>query len=227
MKKIFIILFLILAAAIARAEMLYQIDLIVFKQITQDVLNSESWIPEFKYPSFKISASRLWQPELLPPEGNTALQSIEDQLKSNHYEILLKQSWIQAVTSPQSAKIIKLKGGVIYDTQGQIIERITEKAPELTEKIENSIDLSNNPVSYFDELTGMIKISKQNFFDIDLRLYLQVPTSITRPPEMIFYQGQPIALQTFTLMEKRRTPKNQLNYLDHPLFGALIKITKL
>jgi hypothetical protein len=136
-------------------------------------------------------------PEFDPVLG---LQKEADKLKQqDDYKIILHTSWQQNVTSLRDAKWIRIYGGQPYDAQGQPIQPDDNRLP-----------------TYW-ELNGKIKISKSNFFDIYTDLYLTIPTGS---------QNNIIPLRTFIMQQHRRTKLNQLNYLDHPLFGVLIKISK-
>ncbi|MGD9108578.1 MAG: CsiV family protein [Gammaproteobacteria bacterium] len=112
------------------------------------------------------------------------------------YKILLHTSWLQNIND---TKWIHIYGGQPYDAKGQPIQPDDNRMP-----------------TYW-ELNGKIKITKATFFDIYTDLHLTIPTS----------DGKNIVpLRTFSLQQHRRTKLNQLNYLDHPLFGTLIKISK-
>jgi len=133
-------------------------------------------------------------------DQNLGLQKEADKLKQQeNYKIILHTSWQQNITSLRQAKWIHIYGGQPYDAQGQVIQPDDNRLP-----------------TYW-KLNGKIKISKSNFFDIYTNLYLTIPTAS---------RDNIISLRTFILQQHRRTKLNQLNYLDHPLFGVLIKISK-
>lgn len=111
------------------------------------------------------------------------------------YKILLHTSWMQNINN---SKWIHVYGGQPYDAKGQPIQPDDNRMP-----------------TYW-ELNGKIKLAKNTFFDIYTNLYLTIPTSNGK---------NIIPLRTFSLRQHRRTKLNQLNYLDHPLFGVLIKIS--
>lgn len=136
-----------------------------------------------------------------PPFSQTlGLQSEATSLQQQpDYKIILHTSWQQKITSSRHAKWLHIYGGQPYDVQGKPIQPDDNRLP-----------------TYW-ELNGKLKISKDNFFDIYANLYLTIPTENTE---------NLVPLRTFILQEHRRTKLNQLNYLDHPLFGALIKISK-
>ena len=176
---------------LAFAGKLYQIDLIVFKHITNEGLRSENWSDEFIRPSLgrtielaESDVSLMFYHRL--SAHKTGLQTERNLLeKRSDYQILFHTSWIQPMTTPQYAKWIHISGGEMYD--------------------------QNLP-----ELDGKIRIGQERFFDINAQLYLSLPRSTRWKSDG--------SLRTFTLIENRRTALNKLNYLDHPLFGALIQI---
>jgi len=128
------------------------------------------------------------------------LQKEANKLKQqDNYKIILHTSWKQNMTSKRYAKWIRIYGGQPYDAKGQMIQ------PD------------DNRIPTYWKLNGKIKISKSSFFDIYTDLYLTLPTPSS---------DNLIPLQTFIMQQHRRTKLNQLNYLDHPLFGVLIKISK-
>lgn len=73
-----------------------------------------------------------------------------------------------------------------------------------------------------------LKSAKINFFDIYTKLYLTIPQTQIKNIQLqqIIRNQKLVPLRTFIMQQHRRTRLNQLNYLDHPLFGVLIKITK-
>lgn len=150
-------------------------------------------------------SNTLLQPSLknsIYPEFNPALglQKEAKKIKQQpNYKIILHTSWQQNITAKRYAEWIHIYGGQPYNSQGQPIQP------------------NDNRLPTYWELNGKIKISKSNFFDVYTDLYLTLPTE---------NQNNIIPLHTFTMQQHRRTKLNQLNYLDHPLFGVLIKISK-
>jgi hypothetical protein len=127
------------------------------------------------------------------------LQQEAKKLQQNSkYQIVLHTSWTQTISTPRQAKWIHIYGGQPYNAQGKPIPNNSNERP-----------------TYW-QLNGKIKINKLHFFDIYTKLYLTIPEA---------GNYHPIPLRTFCLIQHRRTRSNQLNYLDHPMFGVLIKIT--
>jgi hypothetical protein len=181
----------------------YQINMIVFTHITSQALQSERWANELRIPSLKNVA----EPTLLL-DNQMGLQKETDALsKTNGYQIIYQQSWAQ----PMNNKWIHIVGGQAYDKNGK-----PTYPPE------------GSPPAFW-QLNGRIKITKATFFNIYTQLYLTMPESIFGGDTDQDAVGsfQPIPLTTFTLFHTRHTKLNELNYLDHPLFGVLIQITPM
>lgn len=132
------------------------------------------------------------------PTSKLELTSEANKLSAqSDYKILLHTSWLQNINDQ---KWIHIYGGQTYDAKGQPIR------PD------------DNRIPTYWELNGKMKINKvATFFDIYTDLYLTIPTSDDK---------NIVPLRTFILQQHQRTKLNQLTYLDHPLFGVLIKISK-
>lgn len=68
------------------------------------------------------------------------------------------------------------------------------------------------------QLEGKLKLSQHSFFNANTALLLTEPASAL--PASSGISGS----QSFLLTDKRRLQANELNYMDHPLFGVLLKI---
>lgn len=89
--------------------------------------------------------------------------------------------------------------------------------------------MSQYPNARFWELNGKVRVSRTPYLTINTKLYLTLPESVlgSGSDQGSIGNFQPIPLITFTINENRRTKYNELNYFDHPVFGALVKITKV
>jgi hypothetical protein len=245
MKKILQISLLLICclgtAFAANEDKLYQVDLIVFTHITKPALQSEYWpnvllkpnltnaieLNQVKEKTINTSPddnsnnqSAINSLYVLLPDNMLGLTKKIDKLQNDKgYQVILHISWQQPIGNPKQAKWIHIYGGQAYDETGQPIQ---PAQPE--DQTEQQIP---QPTPAFWQLNGKIKIGKIKFFDIYTQFYLTMPQStvgkeVDTKPAGNF---QPVPLQTFKLIQHQRTRANKLNYLDHPLFGALIKIS--
>ena len=70
----------------------------------------------------------------------------------------------------------------------------------------------------------MIKLSRDDFINLKTNLILSESNN-NLPSDLI--NDSNATVQMYELKELRRLKPNELNYLDHPLFGVLIKIIPL
>jgi hypothetical protein len=172
------------------------------------------------------------------PEDQLGLQKEAAKLQNQPgYQIILHTSWIQPINNFRQEKWLHIYGGQTYDAAGQPIANNQTADNQITnnQTADNQTVTDDNTPATPDiqpaywQLNGKIKLSKDRYFDIRSNLYLTLPETIfgINPDTQQIGLFQPIPLMTFTLNEHRRTRINQINYLDHPLFGALIQITKI
>ncbi len=202
----------------ATANHLYQINLIVFTQINSKALNSEYWPDRLYQPKLKntivlttpssTTQNTLSQAYQLLPKNKFGLPvELHRLTKNSDYQVILHQSWVQPIYNHHQAKWIHIYGGQGYDANGQS----TPQHPK------------------YQQLNGKIKISKSNFFNINTQLYLTLPENIfgTSSFNDATDNFRSIPLRSIKFFENRRTKIKELNYLDHPLVGALIQILPL
>ncbi len=229
MKKIILtLLFLAFISQSVFAAKLYQVNIIVFSHITSSALSSETWPNKLINPNVNGTIDLLGQQNIgayqLLSNDQFGLQNELNKLNSDSkYRVLLTMSWTQPMSSSRGAKWIHIYGGQPYDQAGQPINNYA-----LTQTATTSLagDPTQATPAYW-EINGRIKVSFQTFYQIYTRLYLTEPESLMtgsgdKNPAGNF---QPTPLITFDLNENRHTRLNKLNYIDHPLFGVLIKIT--
>ncbi len=234
-KKLFILFLILFSVSViadtAPTNKLYQVNLIVFSHITSDALHSENWPNQLLTPDLRGSINLFTQSTVgsyqLLPEKQSGLSKELNQLKGNSdYHILLARSWVQPMPSLKYAKWIQIYAGQPYDKAGQPMNDHTPL--QIAENQENAAfpDMLQEKPAYW-ELNGKIKVGFQTFYQAYLQLYLTEPESIIGGPANsdTIVNFQTIPLQTFYLQENRHTRLNEVNYIDHPLFGAIINIT--
>lgn len=215
MKKFILLTLLTLISANSFAAKLYQINVIVFSHMTPNALASENWENRLIKPDLRGAVDllqlRSFNNYQLLPDSQFGLQKELATLKNQpDYHVLMSLSWTQLMTSAKDAKWIQIYGGLPYDQTGQpMSDHSAQVSPRLW------------------EFNGKIKISFQTFYQIYTRLYLTEPESIIGGSTDSGPIGnfQPIPLRTFYLAENRHTRLNELNYIDHPLFGMVVNVT--
>lgn len=279
MKKILFFVFLSLififpidcSANANSDEQWYQLELIVFSQITPKALTSEQWtMPspltlsaktiELSYPApptptgemnsntadaatapatppLVTTATSSANPEpqptpasLMPSEtAQTPKQAVpaieafsaldpthfllnneQQQLYTNNqYQTILHVAWQQPFKKGQQ-ETIHLYGGQAYNSKGDLLTLQPGDA-----------DAANA----IWQLNGTLNIYLNRFFNIHFNLLFAQPAEqLTSLVPDVQFQNIQNGLAYFSLLQTRRLKTNELNYIDHPLYGVLIKI---
>jgi hypothetical protein len=80
-------------------------------------------------------------------------------------------------------------------------------------------------VSANEKLNGTIDVTLGHYFTVNTNLLLTEPTSFLKQIDPTHYFSKwDQSHFTFQLLQKRRMRSDELNYLEHPVFGMLIKI---
>jgi hypothetical protein len=187
----------------------YQVEMIVFSQLSAAGLNAEKWplvppftLPTTPYTSLLPASSMVIAPGAsfnLLPASQFKMTKEQLRLKRNpNYTILLHAAWIQSVPAPGQAKPIYI-----------------------TNQLANNATPGTAPV----DVSGLMTLNVQRFFNAYFNLTFTVPTStisaLTDTSGFTNIQGNSAR---FHLLENRRMRSNELNYIDYPLFGILIEI---
>lgn len=78
------------------------------------------------------------------------------------------------------------------------------------------------------ELSGVMQITLNHYFNVHTNLILSEPTStLAKIANNAYFSQWTQPTFRFQLMQDRRMRSDELNYLEHPLIGVLIKITRV
>lgn len=207
-----LLLMLISSPNFAEDNVYYKVELVVFKQLSKQAWLSEHWpsifplnlSPQIIELEQNLSGSGI---QFYQPLGPTqALLNPQVHRLSTHgaYEVLLHQTWLQPIEHHPVS--IHFHAGKLLDNHGNEIvhqERFNDPA---------------NETMVISELDGALTLSKAHFINAGLQMILAEP-EIQLDPE-----SSQKKVHFFKLTEKRHMRSNELNYFDHPLFGALLKI---
>ncbi len=175
----------------------YTIEVIVFENLALKGWTEERWPDEIELPNTENSVSLS-----TPQKSRLYLKKRKSQLNdvaakvAKNYRILFHQAWSQNAYSPK-------------------------KTP--TVLIESDRSGSSN-------LLGTVKLYKTRFAHVqfDLEVEKRIPSKIREAVA----QNQQVDLEylpthwRFNLVESRKIKPGELHYIDHPLFGILVKIHK-
>ena len=111
--------------------------------------------------------------------------------KSGQYRILHHAAWQQLASLPDEAHPVRL-------TNGKAFSEASPNAPALD---------------------GSLRLSKEQFLQIDLNLLYHYPTATSDPDE------ESAGSDGLLLQVSRKLRSGDLNYIDHPLIGVLAQVT--
>ncbi len=175
----------------------YTIEVIVFENLALKGWTEERWPDEIELPNTDNSVSLN-----TPEKSRLYLKEKNTQLTevadkvAKNYRIIFHQAWSQNAYSPQ-------------------------KTP--TVLIENDRAGGTN-------LLGTVKLYKTRFAHVqfDLELEKRIPSKVREAVA----ENQQVAIEDlpqywrFNVVESRKIKPSELHYIDHPLFGILVKIHK-
>lgn len=227
-KKIFLIALFVFSQSVA-AESWYQIEVIVFDRLSPD-LDGEQWqAQEFNRRDNMIELQQAIHTELVPysilDKNRNRLDGIYRYFKlSSDFRPLYHVSWQQEATERRKSRYVhiqRLDGG---DATPKPVSETEVLAVELEEPA--FIEDIAMPDRIID---GSIRI-RSGFYlhaDIDLSYFTQHPSEnkVLRSSEESFISGfDKIEIK---LKETRKIKLNEIHYFDHPMFGAILQVSRL
>lgn len=185
----------------------YQIELIIFSHINRTTLNTEQW-PQITPIAFNQgSIVQLESPDAfknyhLLTQKNFTLQKEQNELnQQSDYQLLLHQAWRQKVFEPNQAKPVHLVGG-------------------------HQFNLNDNNKRW--QVDGTVTVSVRRYFNVNFNFFFTEPVAqLTKISGSNYFSDIHHGFTYFHLMQSRRMRSGELNYIGHPLYGILIKITRI
>lgn len=177
----------------------YKIEVIVFENLALKGWTEELWASDVELPTIANSSS-LYTPQTAPLYLRKASKGMAGKasiLNKKGYRVIFHEAWTQLAYANKNAKTVAIEGG--------------------------------NP--YGSDLLGTVRLYKTRYahVDIDLTLDRRIPSKVMAA----FADNQGLNTEympkqwRFKLEESRKIKPEQIHYLDHPLFGVLVKIKKL
>lgn len=192
---------------VSETNSLKQVEIIVFSKIQPTGLISEQWemptkMPDVNHAIELVPFDKTRQVNSLPqllPSTYWKLNQISAHLLRSGYAIIFHAAWVQDFSAKFDYPIHLLT----FEEQ------------------------SSNPVT---AMNGTIDITLNRYFNVAIDLLFSEPvynlTSIISSQEIEKnFHNIVNGVAYFQLKQNRRMKSDELNYIDHPLYGILIKIT--
>ncbi len=199
----------------------YKIDVLIFSQLSQQGLLQEDW-PAIKTPPIISSRAIYFD---TPSNGITyhllsnryfSMNGIEKKLKNNpNYNVIMHFVWQQSKVNLARKKIFRIIGGQAYDNQGN---------PANVQLLSPKPSTINQYANW--QVNGTISIFVNRYFNMGFNLQFAEPTqSLKNILPSWNNNNQNGDLSYFNFIQSRRFKSGELNYIDSPLFGVLVKTT--
>lgn len=172
-------------AANASPSRVYEIEVMVFQNIQNELEGNELWTNERINMELK-DIDKAIGVTALPREDSDLMKAHEKLDTDSSYRVLVHKQWIQNADPQSSARLVRL-------------------------------------ASDDGELDGTFKFFISRFLHVNLNLIFLQSES-----KSIFQGAEDDSQQAaYQLRERRRIRSNEIQYFDHPKFGALVQIKQV
>lgn len=207
----------------------YQVELLIFSHINAQGVNSEHW-PVIKDPTINLSRALALNPllendaqnpnqiasyQILPNFNFSLAKSDRKLMNTQGYNVIMHIAWQQELAGPHDAKWVHLFGGAGYDNEGNVIAQDMDGSATYDQAQHWQVD-------------GLIRLDTVRYINTRYNLYFAAPTGeIQDLSNNDNFAEIDTPLIYFKLDQFRRMRSDELNYIGHPLYGILIKVTKV
>lgn len=183
----------------------YQLEVIVFSNVTPSTMASETWSRP-SAPNF----SPVILPEGVEPVAREdfTLNEAQDHLTRGGFRTLLHAAWRLTYAQLNKYTTLPLYGGRLFDEQGNIQQTVTDESYPYQ-------------VGQQWELNGRLQIRMGQYFETRFNTALAIPKTTA---ERFGVKDLDQAYLYLLLNESRKVKSKELNYMDHPVYGLIYKI---
>lgn len=201
MIKILLSCLLLLSSNLAFAKW-YQVEMVVFEHLVADTSGEQ------------------WNSDATPDYGN-AISLETDPNGSNAFKMLPSSRYKLGGVN----KVLKLS------SQYRPVHHVAWQQPELTKSRAKKVHIKNPDA----KIDGTINLRGGHLLhlDVDIAYFVDLltesVTSFTDEEDIVGEGNEEIVMRgTYAQMkETRRIKLNELHYFDHPLFGVVMRVTRL
>lgn len=199
----------------------YQVELLIFAQPGYNQ-NAEAWDSDLR-PNINSQAVEPGSTEAealglrLNNKASDPIAISYGHLRNRGYEVLYHRTWTQPLTSRSQAQPLRIRAGELLTLPPQV--RVTNQSAAQASQMDK-----DGAAQAADAARPLRVYPLDGTITLDIARYLHLRT------ELYYTQPNPSAQQaasylTVDMRQSRRMRGGELHYLDHPLFGLLIKLT--
>lgn len=229
----------------------YEIELIVFEHGGESAQgarwNGEAGLPALPHGVELTRAPLPFAPDIaeetpsgapLHSSGLSAFQLLRDTelrlatamnrlIVSQRYTPLLHVAWRQPVTAEQGFRGVHVHSGLGREEEDAIGDLglevaaapLTGAAPGTLFAAGPANDAEANAVE------GLVRLSRSRFLHLNVDLRYRKPGARGESSLFSIFNRQPAATELYRLQQAKRVRSGELQYFDHPRFGAIVLIT--
>lgn len=206
----------------------YKVEVLVFSHLTSDTLDDEIW-PEINsipvLPSRSLGYYQAGQANgyfTRLPKSSLSLSAKQASLRrSATYHVLFHEAWIQPISSVKNQNRVRINGGDIldnglYELDGYIS---VDKGRYLHFRSDLFHSRRLSPAE-----SQLLLTSKT--VDTPVEAPIETDSDSSNGNRYLTQTTVPDFL-TVEMASARRMRRDELHYIDHPLFGMLVRITRV
>ena len=241
MKALFSILFFILASnSFAEDLRYYDVEIIVFENMSDEAKNSEHWPREvnLNIPANTVKLGELPPREWLPKDAD--LKESFKVLNADQYKLTAE---VEKISASRSRRVIfhtawrqpgldKSVALPVYFKHEVPKLPISQNGHEITQTTDPSLDQPDIEKN-LSILEGVVRISLARYLHLEAELSYRnkIPAVSTPNSSFSFFndESDPVEIPKqgviYFKQERSRMRSSELHYIDHPVLGILVQIT--
>lgn len=234
----------------------YQVEIIVFSQISAAGIDSEEW-PQVQDPNFnlghviELKQPLVTEPESIASEGNldtetntdtptipTDTEAAPTDTDDSAFTLLPEDKFILTKEENRLSKNPAYKVLLHIAWQQPASTLYSPKTFHLYGGLgydgssSQTAEITDESIPYNQlqqwQLNGLLTISLKRYFNLHFNLLLAQPTNqVERLSTTNYFSSVSSPFVYFRMLQNRRTRSSELNFIGHPLMGVLVKIEKL
>lgn len=135
----------------------------------------------------------------------------------SRYRVLFEGSWLQELTDRDRAPAVPLFGGKRFEPWYELMGTVTFSKERY---LHITTDL------WFSEFAPQGSFAADQPWYVSQASVVKLPLPAGAAGASSAAASDYVAQRSYTLAEFRRLRRDQLNYLDHPVFGAIVKVSR-
>ncbi len=209
MKYILLFLFACFTLTALAAPDSYQVELIIFSQLSSSALDSEQW----PLVTPILNSSKADKISLITKDKMQLRAQAKDIINNPNYQMLLHLAWQASAKQLNQGQMVHIYGGEAFDAAGKQIADVA---------LHQQVPFNQYPIW---EINGLVNVKLSRYFNFNFNLYFAEPFSeLSQLSQNAYFANKNTGVFYFHLLQQRRTRSGELNYIDYPIYGVLVEV---